>query len=834
MKKTLIILSLFIYANANAQNAVFDWAKSIRGSNLNNQGNSIVVDASGNVYTTGMFSGAVDFDPGVGVLNLTSPGSNSIFVSKSDSSGNIIWAKAMVGNGYYDYGYANSIVIDKLGNIYTTGTFTGTIDFDPGVGVFNLSSFSQGFYMFISKLDASGNFVWANAIGCSQNGDVLGNSIAIDTSNNVYITGLFYGQGGAATVDFDLGPGVFNLTSYGGSDIFILKLDASANFVWARSIGGTDWDFGKSIAIDVLGNIYTSGHYSSTVDFDPGVGVFNLISMAQSSAFVSKLDASGNFVWAKTMEGGTGNTASYGNSIVLDATDNVYTTGNFIGTLDFDPGVGVFNLTAVTGVNIFVSKLDVFGNFIWAKAMGGITNVDALGTSIAVDASENVYTTGYFQDTVDFDPGSGVFNLVSMIDFSTGSPASSQDIFISKLDSFGNFVFAKKMSGSGNDYGSSIAIDASENIYTTGYFRQDTVDFDPGAGVFNLSSAGGGSIFIHKLKPCTNTFFSLTEIACFNFILNNQTYTTSGTYTQVLTNAPGCDSILTINLTVLNDTQPICLVTVDSASTHNIVIWEKEVTTQIDSFKIYREVSSNVYSQIASVAYDSLSEYHDYGANPNVTSFKYKIEILSKCGTVSPMSKYHNTIHLQNFGGNLQWTLYNIENTGNPVTYYRLFRDDNGTGNFLPISSTIPGGNSTYTDINYSSFPNGAYLVDVTWNISCTPTRSISTTRSNVKYNNPAAGVLSQKELNNQIAIYPNPYSEKTTITYSLQKKSDVRIEIYNAIGQKIETLVNTEQTEGDYKYNFSAKEKHYNAGVYFMKMSIDGKISVRRIIEMQ
>ena len=97
-----------------------------------------------------------------------------------------------------------------------------------------------------------------------------------------------------------------------------------------------------------------------------------------------------------------------------------------------------------------------------------------------MDASGNVYTTGYFQGTVDFDPGAGTFNLTS---------AGLQDIFISKLDAAGNFVWAKQLGGTLNDVGYSIALDTSGNVYTTGFFR-DTVDFDPGAGTFNLTPAG--------------------------------------------------------------------------------------------------------------------------------------------------------------------------------------------------------------------------------------------------------------------------------------------------------------------------------------------------------
>jgi hypothetical protein len=402
----------------------FVWGKQLGGTSPG-QGYSIAVDASGNVYTTGLFGGTVDFDPGPGTFNLTSAGSDDIFISKLDASGNFVWAKRMGGTDI-DRGY--SIAVDTSWNVYTTGYFEGTVDFDPGPGIFNLTSAGSD-DIFISKLDASGNFVWVKRMGGTSIDN--GNSIAVDASGNVYTTGLFGG-----TVDFDPGPDTFNLTSDGSWDIFISKLDASGNFVWAKQLGGISVDKGFSIAVDASGNVYTTGAFNGTANFDPGPGTFNLTSAGDADLFISKLDASGNFEWAKQL-GGTD--IDYGYSIAVDASGNVYTTGFFSGTADFDPGTGTFNLTSAGYADIFISKLDASGNFAWAKQLGG-TSSDH-GYSIAVDTSGNVYTTGYFQDTVDFDPGPDTFNLTS---------AGSADIFVHKISQpnagLGEIFFEQKMS----------------------------------------------------------------------------------------------------------------------------------------------------------------------------------------------------------------------------------------------------------------------------------------------------------------------------------------------------------------------------------------------------
>ena len=389
------------------------------------------------------------------------------------ASGDFAWAKGIGGTSDDD---GNGIAADSSDNVYTVGSFHGTVDFDPGAGTSNLVS-AGSYDIFISKLDSSGNFVWAKSMGGA--GYDIGSSIALDSSGNVYTTGHFQG-----TADFDPGAGTANLTSAGGDDIFISKLDGNGDFVWARSMGGTSYDDGYSIAVDSGSNIYTTGRFVDIVDFDPGSGIYNLTSAGNDDIFVSKLDSSGNFVWAKSM-GGTINDLGYG--IAVDSNDNVYTTGYFWDTVDFDPGPGISTLTSVGIFDVFISKLDSNGNFVWAKGMGGVTY--DVGSGISVDSSGNVYTTGTFGDTVDFDPSAGTSNLTSV---------GGWDIFVSKLDSNGDFVWAKNTGGVSDEYGNGIALDISGNIYTTGSYN-GTVDFDPGAGTFNLTSAGFTDIFVAKL-----------------------------------------------------------------------------------------------------------------------------------------------------------------------------------------------------------------------------------------------------------------------------------------------------------------------------------------------
>jgi hypothetical protein len=392
------------------ENGDLVWSKEI-GASAYDQGRSVAVDDSGNVVVTGIFSGTVNFDPGVGTSELTSVGFDDVFISKWNSNGDLVWAKS-IGSAVPDIVY--DIALDSSGNVYTTGRFFDTVDFDPGTGAYNLTVAGNE-AIFISKLDASGDFVWAKSLDAPHS--IFGLSIAVDAGGSAYTTGCF-----EFTVDFDPGPEVYNLTSNADSyDAFVSKLDRNGNFVWAKSMTGTSC--GNSITVDLNGNVFTTGYFKGSVDFDPGAGSYNLTSLGDSDIFVSMLANNGDFVWAKST-GGMGN--DYGMGITVE-TGGVYTTGSFSNTIDFDPGPRVYNLTSVGGEDIFVSKLDSNGSFIWAKSMGSTDSDD--GYSIALDSGSNIYTTGSFKLTADFDPGAGTVNLTS---------AGDNDIFVSKLSAISN------------------------------------------------------------------------------------------------------------------------------------------------------------------------------------------------------------------------------------------------------------------------------------------------------------------------------------------------------------------------------------------------------------
>jgi len=359
------------------------------------------------------------------------------------------WAKK-AGGSNSDLG--RSIALDQSGNTYIYGSTGGV---NARFGTTTLSN--SGSY--ISKLDPNGNFTWVKLIsGSVYISDEGAPSIAVDAAGSAYITGTFGG-----TVNF----GGISLTSTFGSDVFLAKLDSNGNFIWAEKIGGYGNNQGFSICVDAWGSAYITGCFGGYQ-----FGSASLTSSGNYDIFIAKFDSRGNFIWVKKA-GGSG--YEYGKSIAADAFGNTYITGSFQGNCSF----GSISLTSSGNSDIFIAKIDSIGNFIWAKKAGGTAN--EFGSAIAVDAAGNTYITGGFDLTASF----GSTTLANSV---------NRKIFTSKLDSNGNFLWAKKIGGTRMSFGSSIVVDAAGNSYITGLFS-GTCSF---GSISLISSSNDFDVFIAK------------------------------------------------------------------------------------------------------------------------------------------------------------------------------------------------------------------------------------------------------------------------------------------------------------------------------------------------
>lgn len=462
---------LLLEVCAWAADGDFAWAKGIGGPGYERI-IGIALDESGNIYVTGSFREITDFDPGPGVFELNAGEKDDTFVLKLDNAGNFVWA---IGMGDSEHHGVFDITSDRAGNVYITGCFSDVVDFDPGPGVFELTS--QKSSAFVWKLDASGNFLWAKAFVSA--GYSAGTAIAIDDDGNAYTTGAF-----CMSTDFDPGPDVVELTPVVSPEVtFISKLDADGKFVWAKALHTTYLNCKPNdIAVDKEGFVYTTGAFGETMDFDPGPQTYELRATGLMSTYVSTLDKDGTFV--RAIEFGEG----HGQTLAVDDADNLYVLGKFRGTVDFDPGPATFKLTSSDSMDrfdIFLSKLNREGNLVWAIQIGGDDEEEAL--DFVMDAANNLYLTGKFNGSVDFDPGPETAVLTFQ------KNVSWSGAFLMKLDAFGHLNWAKQIEVSG---GHAIAVDAMQHTYMAGPFFG--LHIETKAGDFYLPSQGGQDVALIK------------------------------------------------------------------------------------------------------------------------------------------------------------------------------------------------------------------------------------------------------------------------------------------------------------------------------------------------
>jgi hypothetical protein len=358
----------------------FVWVKDLGELQLY----QIETDSLGNVFMSGIFSNAINFTIGSDESSIISNGGSDVIMLKIDSDGEIVWAES-IGGSFHDNSYA--LTIDSYGNVLVSGYFGSTVDFDPGVGEYNLTATNYS-DIFVLKLNGQGEFIWARTMGCAYIGLEMGLSISTDLNNNVYTTGCFSGP-----VDFDPGLDSSYVTSNGVEDVFIQKLDSEGNFVWIKRIGGAGYDRGLSILNDDLGNVYASGYYNQSVDFDPGPDTYIIDAIGTQDFYIIKLNTDGDFLWANSIDAAI-------HSIAIDSDQNVCIAGHFEDSVDFIFGSDDFYLSSIGERDSYVQKIDDNGDFLWVKHLGSVNN--DFCTEIAVDSIGNIIAVGLFIDTIDF------------------------------------------------------------------------------------------------------------------------------------------------------------------------------------------------------------------------------------------------------------------------------------------------------------------------------------------------------------------------------------------------------------------------------------------------
>lgn len=384
--------------NGNGQ---LQWAKKI--TKKSSAVPTLRTNPNNDIFIAGAYSGTEDFDPDTAIIyNDTAKGSINAYLLKLNASGNFQWLRTLKG---YTSSSTNRAVftafdMDASGNMFITGFYRGTIDFDPGPALDTATSASID-NAFLLKLDANGNLVWVKRwsspnlgfsnITCATNGDLL-------------MTGSFQ-----ATPDFDPSSGVFNMTGTAGADMFVLRMDANGNFVWAKAFKGAVVSQYSNTATPLAvvnstnNEILLSGYFHGKVDFDPSTGVSYLTTdTLNTTSFVLRLSMTGDLVWVKSFDG----IDNVGNDITSDASGACYVHGYYGTSMDADPGTGTHNLPQLSSYNsnLYLVKLNASGDYVWSNNFGGHGFI--FGKQMAFDeGKQEFYFTGQYKDTSDFDPG---------------------------------------------------------------------------------------------------------------------------------------------------------------------------------------------------------------------------------------------------------------------------------------------------------------------------------------------------------------------------------------------------------------------------------------------
>lgn len=773
---------------------VYQWEGIFNGSgNQHDENIRVITQANSSVYSLGSVENA-----GSGV---------DMLLSKYDNQGNIMWQNMIDDNSSYNNAY--DFGADQDYNIYTLCA----------------GSFGQ----ILSKYDSIGLQLWTKNLNDGYRKTI------VDAIGNSYLAG----SAGYWSTTYTVFP--------------VAKFDNAGNQIFQvqpPSVAGYKIE-PQAMALDANNRMYVAGQKI----YDPFGPAYKL------SLTVQKFSPTGVLVWSRDINqvDSVSPSSLYSTlikSVLVDNNNEVYVFGQ-------SDGIGI---TGLNNEYSFVVKYSATGNLLWRKNYNtdGVTNwyedagemILSSGNSLIAFASAWNYK-GFLVRKIDRTNGSLIWESThmgngtfpySLEETSNGdlyvcgrnfSIANLKGVQLEKFDSNGNFIWETSYNGDfvGDEEPTDMKVTNGGRIYISGKFFE-TAGISPDAALLKFCDINQPSLTsignFNGICPGTSVSLQANNGTAYAWNVAGQTdstitVNTAGPYFCTVYKNDGCaKNTDTINVVIKSapNVPQICLVTVDTMSMHNIVYWDKTSIVGADSFKVYREDVTNVYTHIATVDADSLSEYHDIGANPNVTTKRYKLSAIDSCGNESAMSNYHNTLYIvDNGNGQFSWNpLYTIENSANPVNNYVLMVDTNSTNNWIQASITA-GTQNTLVDPNYNNYMNAQYRVETIWNITCSPTRGvINTTRSNIK-SASRVGIPSQQAFNNSLSLMPNPAVSSINLNYTGKASDLIKIEVYDSKGQLVYSLDKPNSS------SISINVESLNPGIYQMRITGIQGASIKRFV---
>jgi hypothetical protein len=533
MSKHILVLLFFVGLSLHVigQELGFGWVNQFGGEGQE-YGSTMTIDDSGFVYIAASFEEAIDVDPTYNIDYLTPQGTKDFFLTKMDTLGKVVWTKHFKG---YGYSYCYGIAVDTFGNIYLTGTFSDSIDIDPGPERHILKAVNNS-NIYMVKFSSSGNLIWVNNIQSSSYTNVSG--LELTKTNHLIIAGTI-----RALTSFNPLSSDYDLSPVGMTDVYIAKYDTAGKIIWAKRISGNGHDQCGNFTVDSDESIYITGHFREQIDLSTsGNPVILNAGIDTDIIFYAKYDSSGTLKWGNMFEA---NDRCIAHDIEVDDFGNVFLAATFGDLLYFTIEGQKYGVESHKSrqEDIFVSKLDSTGSIVWLNQYGGEYNDEYI--TIVMGQENTVYVLGFFYDFVEANSGEE-----GIVDF---SPDNGFSVFLAECDTDGNHLWAELVAKTSNIYINDGIVDQVGGLYILGCFH-NTADFSMGTKPSVLEPRGYGDIFLKKMTVCKPIQTTLEIATCSQYISPSgiATYFESGIYFDTLMSETGCDSIIEINLSILN------------------------------------------------------------------------------------------------------------------------------------------------------------------------------------------------------------------------------------------------------------------------------------------